>query len=1028
MATAAGKSGLHEHEHREEMASVPNWTALTLACAFLASIVSAPWVVRAWQQADRAVLELELRSSLDAVAALYVDQGAGLQAAGKQRAAVVGGDWQRVRFHLPGPVRALRLEAIDRPGRVSIRSAKIRRPSSMPDLSVPPAAWRSIDGILRLEVDGGRVELETQPDAAVGALGLGFATSPTAAASMGERLTAVAPVWIAFFLPTLILAGGAVWQRARLQRVVALAGVRPLATLTCVGTLATVLATYPVVFLGGSWVSPNWAGLLYESSPGVPGLATTVEEDAKGADVGAVMWAHLPAARVQIEAFAEGVAPFWNRYNASGTALLGQGQYFWGDPFHVIVLLAGGESWAWDLRYLLARMLFAVGMAMVAYLSGVRLGSSALIGASAAFVGYYVYRVNHPALFTLGYGPWVLVGWLALVREGGERAFRLRAVAFLFAANAVLLVSGTVKEAVFLFAGLNVVGLGMQLTRPVGLQERLRGAAVAALATLAAVLVTAPSWLVFLETLKLSYTPYLQARAYQIPPGFLIGLFDEIFYRPLQAMERVSNGSANFLFFIGVAYLATNPSVRRPTRPVIACAIGAGCLCLLAFGVVPPALVERLPLIRGISHLDNCATAVLIVLFGPLAGAGLDAARQGVGGPCGLRQIARVAAVVFGTAAVWLGTVQANPKVLPGVAPILPGGSSVVAVSPFVWTSLVILPSFALGALFVLRLTLRKRIPAIVGGLLIAGCLWGVLWRHGLHGTNAADAYVVSPPPRAALFAPSAAIEAIRLDSPEPFRVAGTGGTLTPGWAAVYSIETISGPDALMNLRYRELTDALGMDRFLEWRLILEPQRYFSLRHAYDFLGVRYLLDSGSGRGILEQQAEFVGRWDLDVYRNPRAWPRAFFARDVVPYRTIEELAELVRTRPGPFAALPADSAPPGGTRSVSSQAVSATAYHLGTNRTSFTVEADGPGIAVLHESWVDEGVVAALNGRSVPAFPVNHAFRGVAIPGPGTWRVEFAYRPTMYTHGLKLAAVGLLTVLVAAGLALRFSRPARTG
>jgi uncharacterized membrane protein YfhO len=86
---------------------------------------------------------------------------------------------------------------------------------------------------------------------------------------------------------------------------------------------------------------------------------------------------------------------------------------------------------------------------------------------------------------------------------------------------------------------------------------------------------------------------------------------------------------------------------------------------------------------------------------------------------------------------------------------------------------------------------------------------------------------------------------------------------------------------------------------------------------------------------------------------------------------------------------------------------VPATNYRLTANRTTFRVQAPGPGVAVLTESWMANDFVATINGQQTPYFRVNHAFKGVAIPSAGDWTIEFAYRPAWWTVSLILAALG---------------------
>jgi len=101
-----------------------------------------------------------------------------------------------------------------------------------------------------------------------------------------------------------------------------------------------------VVFCGRSCVSPNnGTVLLYDVAPTIPGVTDLRQENVKGADIGAMMWQHLPYTVVESRALAQDrELPLWNRYNSCGLPLLGQGQSMFGDPLHVPALLAGGAA------------------------------------------------------------------------------------------------------------------------------------------------------------------------------------------------------------------------------------------------------------------------------------------------------------------------------------------------------------------------------------------------------------------------------------------------------------------------------------------------------------------------------------------------------------------------------------------------------------------------------------------------------------------------------------------------------------
>src|SRR5690606_22135369 len=92
--------------------------------------------------------------------------------------------------------------------------------------------------------------------------------------------------------------------------------------------------------------------------------------------------------------------------------------------------------------------------------------------------------------------------------------------------------------------------------------------------------------------------------------------------------------------------------------------------------------------------------------------------------------------------------------------------------------------------------------------------------------------------------------------------------------------------------------------------------------------------------------------------------------------------------------------------------------YHLSVNRTSFTVDATGPGVAALSEAFVDLDFIATLNGTRVPYVRLNHAFKGVVVPAAGEWEVAFEYRPASWTVSWVMAGAGWLAIagLAAAG------------
>src|SRR6185369_14901165 len=74
-----------------------------------------------------------------------------------------------------------------------------------------------------------------------------------------------------------------------------------------------------------------------------------------------------------------------------------------------------------------------------------------------------------------------------------------------------------------------------------------------------------------------------------------------------------------------------------------------------------------------------------------------------------------------------------------------------------------------------------------------------------------------------------------------------------------------------------------------------------------------------------------------------------------------------------------------------------ATNYKFTENTTAFTVRANGPGVAVLAESYLPGDFRAEIDGKKTRVVRLNHAFKGVVIESAGDHRVSFRYVPRRF-------------------------------
>jgi hypothetical protein len=606
--------------------------------------------------------------------------------------------------------------------------------------------------------------------------------------------------------------------------------------------------------------------------------------------------------------------------------------------------------------------------------------------------------------------------------------------ASLVVSNLALMNSGTVKEAYMLLVCVNFSGLCIVLLAGGTWRNRIAQIGTLAWYGFLFVLLTMPVWATFLQTLKKAYTGYNAASAYQIQPSLLLGAFDEIFYRPLMSKDQVFSPSLNFLLLLGCLYFLATLRQHFARRAILALAASSLLPLALAFGLVPPQWIVTLPFLGNIAHLDNTFSCALIVLWSVVAGIGFAAARQRLGTPDGRGDLAIGALLLFVLVFGWVAFRQAAHRPIFGPIFTVHQPGQVLAISPFIWDYLLSLLLASAGLAWIVRRSLRRGAWTSAGMLVAAGCVLMLLWRHGHHSAAVGfEDFTSRPTVRANFHARSPAMQVARAgQTQEPARGFGLHGNFFPGWTGVYGLETVHGPDALVNPHVRELMGSSGVQRLWDWRFYAEAKDIAQARPFFDALNVRYYFDRASDQGVLGQSLKLRQVADLDVYESPTAWPRAFFADRVATYQHPADLVTRLRAAAGrPFAAVQAadtDAAAvvarlarePGETT-----VIPATSYRLTENSTTFTVRANGPGLVVFNEAWWPEDFRAEINGRDAALVRVNHCFQGVVIDAVGEYRVTFRYWPRNFTRNLTLAVFGAALLAASLFLALRPARRA---
>jgi hypothetical protein len=1001
------------------------------ACLVFSAVALLPLEPWARSRPTGYAFEIDAKGDQSGLVQLYFDTGRGLNEPDSSIEPILAGRQTHIRLPLPsGRYQGLRFDLLDRSVRMTLGGAKITDGEGRTLIAFAPGQFVVGNQIRVLEVKGDQLTVETEP----------LATDPQLWIKQEGPISIPRPSVVreyAFVLAAMLAALAAVgWvrgsprlrvdekARAPWQRALASPG----RSLAVASLLAVIAANAPVIFGGRSLVSPSQnVALLYGQSPWLPGFQGSEEGDPHKADVGAALWHHIPLSMIERQAvFGEGELPLWNRYDSGGLPLLGQGQSCFGDPLHLIPLAFNGAAWSWDLKYLVAKWLFGLGVGLCAWRAFRNLPTALLLSVSASFIGFYIYRIDHPAIFSLCYSPWILYCWLRLAESSSARSAIL-CLAALIGANWTEMNSGTVKEAYILLLSLNFSGLCVLLWNARPFQERLGLLIGTAAAGVLFAMIASPVWFTFLEALKASYTSYNAPLAFQIQPGMLLGLFDEAFYRPFQLESGVVNPSANGFVLLGLLWALVRWRALVADRVAAALAVSSLPALALVYGVVSPGLIAGVPFLGNILHIDNTFSCALISVTFVLSAFGWRQAWESLGSESGRRDTVLVLVLLSLVFAAYVGTAQAIVRSIYFAST----WGKLVHLDPFIWGYGASL--FAGAAVLLGALHLARRRGSLSPALFLSALIgFGAFhWRAALSWGPGFSDYVVRPTARMDLHADSTAVDALKERLDAPARVVGFHNDLFPGWSIAYGLEGISGPDALMNPYYRALVDASGVNRIWDWRYIIEPREVAALKPILDALGVRFYAGYHLGEKRPGSELALVHSSDMEVFESASAWPRAYFTDAVAVYKDLPQYISWLKSGDGrPFAAIEASDwnalkPPPLISGDLAGRKVSAARdYHLTTNTTSFTVDATGPGFIVLTESYERGNFQVSVNGKRVPYVRINHAFKGVYVDGPGTYLVSFDYWPRGLTAALVLSGLGLLILALGVGYAVTGRRP----
>ena len=167
----------------------------------------------------------------------------------------------------------------------------------------------------------------------------------------------------------------------------------------------------------------------------------------------------------------------------------------------------------------------------------------------------------------------------------------------------------------------------------------------------------------------------------------------------------------NFLILAGLLYFLATLRQHWTNRAATTLAVVSLLPLSMAFGLVPPAWIVRLPFLANVAHIDNSFSCGLIVLWTVLAGVGFAAAARRLGEREGPGDLAVAGLLLFALVFAYVAFFQAVHRSVFGVgmtfSPINPGQP--IPVSTFVWTYLAVLLAALAAIAGLARRALRRR-------------------------------------------------------------------------------------------------------------------------------------------------------------------------------------------------------------------------------------------------------------------------------------------------------------------------------
>lgn len=327
-------------------------------------------------------------------------------------------------------------------------------------------------------------------------------------------------------------------------------------------------------------------------------------EHTPGADTGAMEWQHYPLMKVQELSYKnDNQIPLWNRYNSSGLSLIGQGQMMIGDPINLAIFFFGLNPFALDLKFIILKILFVFSCSCSTYRITKCKKTAFLTSFLSAFIGYFIFKVSHPSIFTMCYSSLLLFAWINLITANKIKFINLSILVF---ANWLIINSGTGKEAYTVFLNTNLFGIIFYIF--VNLKN-LKNIIFVVWTGISSVLICMPFIGTFYDEISNGTSNYHNAGSHIHDLSYFFSLIDNIFWLIPHGYYATTLNLFIFFGLIGSFFFINE------NKFVKGLSIYNLILIIIAYGILPENFYLKTPFIKNIIHILNTYAHTFIPSF-----------------------------------------------------------------------------------------------------------------------------------------------------------------------------------------------------------------------------------------------------------------------------------------------------------------------------------------------------------------------------------------------------------------------------